>query len=65
MMDSKLLKHKNFHRPEFDDIIVKRLVKERIKYFSSVLLKYLRMHENVFDEEDHKYYNLRSLLESI
>ena len=65
MIDSKLVNNASFHEKEFDDIIVKKLVSERIKYFSNVLLKYLRMHENVFDEEDHELYKLRSILENM
>ena len=65
MIDSKLLHNNSFNETEFDDIIVKKLVKERIKYFSNVLLKYLRMHENVFDEENPDYKKLRFLIENI
>ena len=65
MIDSKLVNNTRYYENEFDDVIVKKLVVDRIKYFSKVLLKYLRMRENVFDDENTDLTKLKSLLENI
>ena len=65
MIDSKLVNNTNYYENEFDDVIVKKLVIDRIKYFSKVLLKYLSMHENVFDDENLALTELKALLENI